>query len=416
MNSVRARLQGASRKRFWRMSAPHCFQEQLRHRVDRLRHIRRACAWVAAAQVRPRLRERPMWGECLAQLTGDEILPESATRAGERVSHKHLVSPEPAPREAPVLPSPSDQRISREAESKGLGTLRGLPAQADMALIEALARDRPLAGQVAKRNSEGDAKKRRHGSFSARGRGRPTEGSRSSPTASAATARADTSGGAPADYLARLAARAARRAQWAAEVAPVRAAIGGDQAGQAQLSRSLGPLSIASLTSQWLSVPAGPTAPYDLIARLVEHLADRRVPASPGTDADPSATAQLMGSPPSAQAEDEGRRSQAGRIGPTATVGYGEGEDDDGRQGIGEDSSAVALAPHQPPIVEPAALPLAERPLSRLPEDSSAPVQGLLSLRPGAEDALQSDEDLSDLQTKIRRILEEEARRYGIDV
>ena len=60
--------------------AAACWQKNLTGHTARLQRLRQLCKWVKPlAETRPRLRDRPLWGECLVELTHPEAQAEVST-------------------------------------------------------------------------------------------------------------------------------------------------------------------------------------------------------------------------------------------------------------------------------------------------------------------------------------------------
>jgi len=60
-------------------SAPACWQRELTKQTSQLESLQRLCIWLGPfIETRPKLRKGPLWGDCLMELTGQGVQPEQS--------------------------------------------------------------------------------------------------------------------------------------------------------------------------------------------------------------------------------------------------------------------------------------------------------------------------------------------------
>jgi len=441
--------------------APVCWQRELARAAARLDALRRACVWIdEVVAVYPRLRDEPLLGNCLAVLAAEVarpavVEPEVARRARARptasVASAAREQRSASNRSRPTRRSgfgPSADRLTvhpripyRPGESRphnaGLD-LTGVPRQAGLALLRRLVGEQALSHQVDpplgnpvmspgvgrphRSLDRPQAKARRNTpslqpmNFREQSSEPLTETRRRPRAQPRSRAHEPTASRAWRIDLARRAVHAFHHTN----LSPL---TPGEQ-GEALLSR------------QWSAPIAGPLAPQDLLIRLAglaQHggIAPPRsldpVASHPTPDVRPQSSptaghrsdGAIWPAPSGSkhrepllplEAGDDYRALEGAQHG--LTPGH-----TDGSGNIGPSMPESVFWPADrvaPPTIIPSLPPLIPPQVVNGP----APPVATTTARQGArqEEATAADDNLDVLAAKIKRILDEEARRHGIDV
>lgn len=424
--------------------APVCWQRELARTAARLDVLRRACAWVdEIVTVYPRLRDEPLLGNCLAVLAAEVAHPaEAESEVARRV------------REGPTGSAASAAREQRSASDRGRLTRRsafgpsadlltvhpqtpyrpgesrphnvgpdltGVPRQAGLALLRRLVGERaqshqvepprgspimsPGVGRAHRRSDRPQAKVRRDVpslqpmNFREQSSEPPTETRRHPSTQPRSGAHEPTASRAWRIGLARRAVHAFRRTN-------LFSLTPGEQ-GEAFLARI------------WSAPIAGQTAPPELLTGPVRlSQPNGGASRSDGHDITSHPSPDSQRSNPPSPANDAGARTRrAINLVPLR------GEDKESLSPLGEDGHHCApedipitngwIERVAPPTMFPLLLPLIPPQVVGVP----VPPVATATARQGAwAEAMAADDDLDVLAAKIKRILDEEARRHGIDV
>ncbi len=374
--------------------APICWRRNLARKAGRLENLRRMCAWVRPlVATRPALRDKPLFGHCLAQLT------EQATRPPDAKSE--TTRPRPSP-------FSHDDSRDRERNAVRADGHPGAPAKGSV--------DRPPEPLAEKRA-------RRRAPLP------PDLNRRAAPT-----------------LLKRLAGSTA----WAMDKHLAGYKAGGKAPGPkpgvspgaprtpvsvrhwqqtlvGRLKRVLrrdGIDGTASPADPWTSRLIGQTAPADWLARLA------RMPVADGGASERSVQ------PQSTPQHSPGTRSADRTVSDVARAGHGQATPTVAVEG---DAARALIAggevASQTPLLAAGGVDDIEsgsRPSARIAPPAVAPV--LPELLPGVvgepvpavaaaivrhgarRESAASEDDLGVLASRIKRILDEEARRHGIDV
>jgi hypothetical protein len=414
--------------------APLCWQRLVARSAARLDFQRRSCAWVEAlAKIRPKLRDGPLLGNCLTTLTTEAAhlaqrepevarppqaianrLVESAARERQSASDADRptrwpgVSPPTGWRTVPPRsPHLSDERGARQA----IADLAGLPQQASHRLLRRLiGAEEPSLGvgpsnhsptlsasKIERRSSPGPprAKPSRDGLLLRPEHFVKQRSVQISEDRQRAKLKPVSEGHKPAVRRAwreDLVRRARHRLRRAGLPPPV------------QVERDE-----AVLAEQWSAPIAGPTAPPHLLIQMDglsqhggfgsssgehHHMASRPAPDHyvPESASNASGLADRI-APPTTDTSVAMTPAIASRMGVEA-----------------EPLARTRIAPRAVTVMLP---PLVSPKVVGMP----APSVAAASVLKGAQVEVDATEDdLSVLAAKIRRILEEEARRHGIDV
>jgi hypothetical protein len=415
--------------------APARWQRHLAQAVARGDGLRRACEWVEpATRLRPSLLEEPLLGSCLAELASQAARPAE----GER---------EPAPAQ-PVRRSWADRAVAHHTDERRrpaertsrpvqrrLGAEKGPPgrtekdsqASAERARRQRARRQQPppeleakasrrLLRRLAGEGSRAETAERERGG---RPGGLPEAKRRAGPAA-------PPGGDGGQGWLRGVAERAERVLH---EGGPARQIV--PRAAQAERT---GRDEAPRLAAQWAIPLEGEAAPADLLARLIDG------PGSPpqghgqvGSDSDGRGRdgARRAGAKaaPSERASRElpgGRRAQGrstraasevaqwamAALTPAQQAAGGARAADVGEEAEGGDGGA-AKGWVAPPRVARSLPPLL--PAQEVGEPTPTVARAAVD-KAAAEEAGAGGEDLNELAARIKRILDEEARRYGIDV
>ncbi len=433
--------------------APVQWARDLSSLTQRLAMMRRACGWVGElAAARPQLCAQPLLGRCLTELTGEELRPPSVVAGRPLGGPKRFAEPGPkskgnpqdaaarAPCPPPFAPGPPPSgRVSAPAREPKLrlpntrsiagrpqpahqsGVARGLQPQAAGSLLRRLAGppdDAPGGGdvsleaiQVSRRSPHVPAPP----SFGERAERRNWR-----------------------DLMARRAAESLLLG-W---TGTARATSSESSDWERQF------LSLA-LTEQWLTRLGGTEAPADTLAQLADTARSRG--PGPGRETERAEPrSQIIPRPSPIPSEFSGRpeaatsRGQAfagpplpnfaprhlENIGPPEPP-WGFKRDDAPAPGQTADTTFppaadswrpthsredVWLSPTNiaPPTLTPSLPPL--RP-PRASEAAALPVAAATARQgAGQEEVIAQEQDLSLLEAQLKRILDDEARRHGIDV
>ena len=420
--------------------APACWRQQVRPTAAAPAALARLCGWMAemAQETGPKLRPKPLLGTCLAEMVGDgatEAPAAAETTAGgdkprpaepgagrraqkaapplDHETGKRRPSAAPAAGEQrqplPGSPPPDNARKSPAGGSfPGAGSRRATP--------ELLAR---LAGRGAKAGPRTLEAKRPP---LARPKGQPVAAPVGRPAAGQ-------------EWAGRLAARVRQRA------------LAGSPAGapQGANERELWPAPAerpADLPTQWREPLDGPRVPAGWLATGHASAPATRPPAAPagqpraggaGNDAPPSSGPGNRR--PTVYPPQRGRRSPAGhRDDPTGAERglsrpipaggdsdswVGPGPDVDGashRNGRleADNGEVVSVVNRFAPPQMADTLPPLRPPVGQ--GSVAMPVAAAASRRSARREEAAGVDDLDELAGKLRRILEEESRRHGIDI
>lgn len=424
--------------------APVCWQRELARAAARLDALRRAGAWVdEVITVYPKLWDEPLLGNCLAVLAAEVARPAgiesevarrvregptgsaaSAAREQRSASDRGRLTRRSAFGPSADLLTVHPQTPYRPGESRphNVGPdLTGVPRQAGLALLRRLVGERaqshqvelpcgslimsPGVGRAHRRSDRPQAKARRDAPLLEPMNFR--EQSSEPLTETRRRPRAQPRSGAHEPTASRAwqidLARRAVNALHGTNLSP----LAPTEQGKAFLARN------------W-SVPiAGPLAPLELLTRSVRlsqpnggasHSDGHNITSQPSPDSQRS-------NPPS-PANDAGARTRRA-IMPVPL----RGEDKESLPPLGEDSHHCApedvprtnrwIERIAPPVVIPSLPPLIRPEVVGMP----VPPVATATARQGAwAEATAADDNLDVLAAKIKRILDEEARRHGIDV
>lgn len=433
--------------------APACWRREVARRTARRDDVERGCSWIEAlTRVRPRLRDKPLLGECLAALTGEPsrpVEPQPEERPSRRfqpvwsqpqagVDRGRVSSG--APPEADPLSMAAHARPAQRGSAetpirpKLLAPMQ-LEPRAHRTLLRRLAGEPPAAERPRSSKGEGSGQRlRRRSVISDRGTAsRPVDKPETPPLVSiddeAQTA-----------WLYDLAQRAGcsmhdtergshrtHRARRHEQDVP-------EKPSRTQLGRGTS----SALAQQWSTpLPSGSRVSRGLLAHLAGRPGRHRRPPdtqpeaarrhtpdgqSPGLAAAADASggySQTPGGPATSSPDPwsrlAGKAVQEGgssREVKPANARDGAFTPDTDATDIGDGvKSSAGIAP--PTVVSslPALLP------SQRVGVPSPPVASAVSER-GArqEEVAQAGDDLAELAAKVKRILDEQARRHGIDV
>jgi len=377
--------------------------------------MRPASSWAPElALLRLPLREGPLLGSAL------EVLIEApAARPGEEENRgargRRPTSPvgrygdqrgrsrgregaEPRSSEAGKIAAPSADGPARPGRGSATGAFRERaplsgPSRAGQALLHRLAGQAasvpvpPSRGAPARGPARGDG-------------GAPPRQPRNAPVVDPHRASAVLGTAAAERIRASLAPRASGRPERPAQASP----------GAETRSRAGGQV-VPPVALGWASPLEGPAAPRALLEALRREHTTAAV-AGPGIEGEPA--------DPGPEQDPDGRRHRRGSSAPDPFAGRAWHGASDGhrssaqRRSSGEDggrgASAVAseLGDHGAGVRRAAAGAHAG--------GTTAPGGDLLGVEPGPFDEDRAEEELADLATKLKRILDEEARRHGVDV
>lgn len=404
----RTRLHCAARKARSTLQVgrtPACWTRLVEARTRRVERASRLCTWVESTPRPPRLQPQPLFGSCLKDLTQPE---HTADEPGEIRNTR-------PPGEAGMLPKARIRTRGvrhHPAERLNAGRIpmgarpaapRSPEAERDPALEvpRPLPAHRRLAAASLERRAGTDLLKRLAGAL--QGAGKATARPRRDLLGQAA-------GGGSSGQRRSLPLKSdewpavlGKRLQSALARSATRLSRSGPQS-----KKTLAGFTVEqALLPSWEAVLNGPPAPPELLARLAgmsqaEALASPDSHRSGGAprrrSARGSQRAMLPDEKPAPEQPDAGFQPEPGMVDAPAAAQIRRSE----------------FTPLAPPGATGSLPPLAA---PQKPYDPTLPVAAA-TLRYGAqrEAAETAPEDLSDLATKIKRILDEEARRQGIHV
>ena len=423
--------------------APACWRREVRRTTAAPAALARACGWVGelAREPRPRLRRQPLLGHCLAELV-DAAPPEAPPAApaepprarppvahgapGDRPKGDHAATT--AGHKQPTPPAASSAGHGPARGPKSAATAAGQPAKATPELLARLggpARSRPAAA-------------------GAHGGRRATPGRGSTPGHGTAPAKAATPERRPPpaeraghELPARLAERVRQRALLAGPE-PQDKETGAPSAARPR------PDAANDLAAQWRGSLDGQRAPAGWLAApgnahgrapAPSAAPEPRAPGQPPTADERRAAGVRAGqaTPPALPAARHARRAAGHAAAREARRGSGARLDPPGEDGAGdalyaEEGSAAAsrdgrleaddgqvvsvVSRFAPPQLADTLPPL--RPPG--PGAVAMPVAAAAARRSALREEGAVVEDLDELAGKLRRLLEEEARRHGIDI
>ncbi len=406
--------------------APACWRREVARGTSRLDDLWRSCAWVEAlARVRPSLREGPLWGECLAALTA-----EGAERAGaEPAVHRQrrAVSTNPAeslmretraataaePRLRRVAAIRPDERAGSPQATQLSDTGRAHQRIPELSRLPQQASDTLLVRLVGSKETPVGANP------SDRPLAPTTEGEHRSRPGAARVKSKRQPPSLPAEHVGRLESVHVGEGRQQVDRAPLRESHepGGYRAWRGDLSRrvkhALYQRAISSATDaeqgeavlaqQWSASIAGPAASHELLMQMAG--LTQQEAAAPRRATRPTPLGSIRRELPLAPEENHEHHvpesASEALVPPDRTLQAT-------KDTLGTMTRATASrvevedelpwpARIAPPAVTPRPLPLVPPEVVGMP----APASG---------------DDLSALAANIKRILEEEARRHGIDV
>jgi hypothetical protein len=428
--------------------SPMCLKRKLVRSAERSRQLRQLCRWIEKPSARPRLREGPLLGHCLEDLTAET----EARAGGETQSRPPRTSLPPYP---DSLRLPHFDRTASPAGQPGQSPSVPIPepwaAHRPPTLTQVAAHPRPgpfaLPGPASREilnrflaaPSQVRARRALLSASWPRSARRPVSNGRSAsgnlgPGGRASSAALAASAARPAgEMAARLARGLARFVQ-----SRLGSAIGTGGPGRFDGATDW---TLAALSAQ----PAGPGAPFDLLLRAAGAAAaaenwreggpqGRR--GAGGASSSNEAPARRPGAGPLTTGESflhelaersgerlEGARSPIESL-PVPEAPAPRPEPPEGaRQGFYPQTGALPL----PEAGRGGGRPLVAPPLAadtpptllqpRFPFDAPSPFATATLRREAQRDEVDlAQEDLDLLAARIKRILDEEARRYGIDV
>jgi hypothetical protein len=404
--------------------APDCWQRDIARPAAAPRAIERACRWLEElAGAPPRLRSEPLLGRCLPELLDAPPVTDEPAPAQEPRQPRRQAKPAAPATARPPRPEKLPAGKQEHAQQSGPA---GQPARASQALLEQHAAPRKGRRRgAAEYPAKGPAGKRPAVAQ------KPAHGKKEQ-----AEAPAD-AGGDQGAWAGRLAERVRRG--WTRE---------GDAARQPrrELPDLPGERPGGGLAAQWERLLSGETAPAGKLERLAQAAAgkgarsrrtgDKGAKGRPAAG-DETATRALKDGP--AEERPAGRNPANGRSRSGAS-----GRRRAGRGWMGGwhgDEAAHEAAHEEEVAVEPALVhemgryePVDERSLAatrfqppqmaeRLPplhpprpNGLAIPAAAAAAARSARQEAEAAGDDLDELARKLNKILEEESRRFGIDV
>lgn len=388
--------------------APACWQREIARSTARLDALPRTCAWVAAlAAIRPRLRGESLLGHYLETLT-DQIVrptepkpkvPEPRRRRFTWPEHPLQRARDPAPLGDPsATPSWSDA-------PRGPATARRAPQVPGESPARA-----PAPFQLESRAGQTLLTRLADGAPPVRSESRPRQrsiGARLTPT----TGTSPSVSRDPAvhqDWLHDVARRAGDSLHRGAPDVHGRSRRASID--QPEIDER------SSLANQWAIQLDGQPAPADVLV----HFAGELTPYRNGSarEAQPESTQQrtpITGPsdrPARPAAEDVHSWQRRGPAPPEGTPTAAPPEAGSRMGGLNREQALAARI--APPIVAPSLPPLLPSHEVGVPSPSIASAVAQQSAR--EQEMLAAEDDLAELAAKVKRILDEEARRYGIDV
>ncbi len=397
--------------------APICWQRNLARKAARLENLRRMCAWVRPlAATRPALRDKPLFGHCLAQLTEQAARPPDAK------------SETPRPRPRPFSHDDSgdrDRNVVRADGRPGAPTNGSAGRPPELLAEKRTPRRAPLPPDLNRRAAPALLER--------------LSGSSDKPSAISHQPSAINKAPRPKPGVSSGAPRAPVSIRhWQQGLVGQRAVAMTSREGDrvsvrhwqqtlvGRLKRVLrrdGDDGVESLADVWTTRLTGQTAPGDWLVRLA------RMPVADG-----GASERTL-QPQSTPQQSPGTRSADRTVSDVARVGHGQATpttavERDATHGLTAGGETV-----QTPLLAAGGAGDTEgrlRPSARIAPPAVAPV--LPELLPGVvgepvpavaaaivrhgarRESAASEDDLGVLASRIKRILDEEARRHGIDV
>lgn len=387
--------------------APDCQRRILARSTARLDFVRRACVWIKEfAKLQPVLCNGPLFGDCLSELAAQIEAPDKAfaeprarrLRSGseQAVGKQGQISKRSARCEMPSKPG-TRVPVTRQKRDRRVPFGRDTPQRDKVELLRSLASKNPLADRYSAQHQQPRARTSRPATGELFGLTELSEIARNS------TPRPD------------MIALDASQTRWLSDIA--------ERAGHRL--RTLSNLALpriehGALADQWAIPMNGPVASAEVLARLANDV----------TQGNSNSKGQL-----------HSFRRQPPRLRTSAGVATGNDRTDvdhDPKSNSERSSQWTSWMPETLPplgtdftVPNPAlaskvpthAVPLVDGPFlpSLLPQQAPR-----LSVRPVAattdrhdlqdEDSAGREDELSNLSLKIKQILDEEARRHGINV
>lgn len=421
--------------------APACWQQQVRPTAAAPAALARICGWMAemAQETGPKLRPEPLLGTCLAEMVGDGAA--EAPAAGETTASGGG-KPRPAEPDAARQAQKATPPLAHEA-----GKRSPLIAPATGERRQPLPDGSPPAGArkpPAGGSFPGAGSRRATPELLARLAGRGAKAGPRTPTvkrpplARPAGQPAAVPAGQPAagqDWAGRLAKRVRQRA------------LAGSPASEPRDAKERGHFLAPAerpgdLPAQWREPLDGQRVPAGWLAATQASTPATRPPAAPtgqphartaGNDAPPLSSPS--GHRPILHPPQRGRRSRAGHHDDPTGAARGlarsipAGGDSDGWVGPGPDvdgashrngrleadnGEVVSVVNRFAPPQMADTLPPLRPPVGQ--GSVAMPVAAAASRRSARREEAAAVDDLDELAVKLRRILEEESRRHGIDI
>jgi hypothetical protein len=397
--------------------APACWQRQIERSAAAPKAIERACRWLEEMAGPPKLHGEPLLGRCLPELLDAPPATEEPAPAEEPRQPRRATKP-PAPATSQKKRPPRPQ--AHDPEHADSFAPAKQPARATHALLEQHAA--PRKGRS--RRGQADVLPQRPVRKSALWLQKPAQGAAGKGQAATATGH----GGA---WAGRLVERVRRRALGHDGETERRSGSPGRL--PAELAGA-GERPAGGLTAQWERLLSGQT----FSAEQLEQMATGRVTRQRRTSGKGNKGRLAAGDKPADQAQQDDRPAagSAGRRRSGAQTLSGRRRAGRGRPGSwnGEaHENAVAVEPagvhemgryepvderslaatrFQPPQMAERLPPL--RP--PLPNGLAIPAAAAAAARSARDEGAAAGDDLDELARKLNRILEEESRRFGIDV
>ncbi len=428
---------------------PTCWSRDLVRKTAGLAAVQQGAAWVEEfGAIRPIVCEGPLWGSTLAALTqqagparGSQPEPRRPgkakfsqwERASERNQSSDRMQARGIPRSrigVPNYPLAAKRKASKETRSSGLvKTLSQLQAHADPSLLSRLADSKLAFEGTGPQQARSSPMNRKHNvAF----RGMEQEPIRSFSTTEKTPFSAECRDSAfQQDWLGRLAQRVGRVM---ISKYPDTARVAKFAQDDAQL-----PGQSPSLVEQWTMPLDGACASLDLLDRLVQEdfpgdegasgtASSRFAPRNPSRslERDQPTRSIVRSDEPSQRVDkgnnrhretDDGSYESGPRITPPVAAQVGPSllapesdVNEAGGDGVGDAKSSTRIIPPNITPLLPPLLPPRRAGVQPLPVAAATARQG------ADEETMMATDDLDVLAAKIKQILDEQARRHGIDV